>query len=182
MSGENDPAHEELITIARVARPHGVRGEVVADLLTDFPERFAARRTIQILLANGFPCALELQQGRVHKGRAILKFAGHDTVESVEKLRDARLVVPRSQLTKLPGDTWYEFELIGCEVFDSHGTRVGTVSAVRHYGAAPLLEISDTGKEPHREYLVPLTRAICPEVDTTGKRIVIDPPEGLLDL
>jgi 16S rRNA processing protein RimM len=175
---QSRPPEEELIAIARIARPQGVRGEVIADLLTDFPERFAELETVRAVRPNGEARALKLERSRLHKGRIVLKFAGYETVERADELRGARVVIERSRLVKLPEDNWYEFELVDCEVVTAAGETLGRVSSVDNFGAAPLLNVQGTG----RDYLVPLALDICKEIDTARKRIVIDPPEGLLDL
>ena len=81
-------------------------------------------------------------------------------------------------MPRLPEDTFYEFDLVDCEVVTTKGEPVGRVAGVRNYGAAPLLVVIDGG----RERLIPLASRICQEVDIARKRIVIDPPEGLLEL
>lgn len=172
------PPAEELIAIACIARPQGVRGEVIADLLTDFPERFAEPGTVRAVRPNGEICALKLERSRLHKGRIVLKFAGYETVERADELRETRIVIERSRLVKLPEDNWYEFELVDCEVVTAAGETLGRVSSVDNFGAAPLLNVQ--GAE--REYLIPLALDICKEIDTARQRIVIDPPAGLLDL
>jgi 16S rRNA processing protein RimM len=169
---------DELISIAVIARPHGVRGEVVADILTDFPERFEGLETVKVVRKGALVGELEIEDARFHKGRVMLKFVGYDTVEEAEKLRDARIVIGRAELTELPEDTYYEFDLVGCEVETVDGQHVGQVAAVSDFGAAPLLVVKEGG----REHLIPLTRDICTEVDTEAKRIRIAPPEGLLEL
>jgi 16S rRNA processing protein RimM len=169
---------DELISIAVIARPHGVRGEVVADVLTDFPERFEEMEAVKVVKGGALVGELEIEDARFHKGRVMLKFAGYDTVERAETLRDARLVVSRDELIELPADTYYEFDLIGCEVETVEGRRVGQVAGVEDFGAAPLLVV----KDGQREHLIPLTREVCIEVDTGAKRIRVAPPEGLLEL
>jgi 16S rRNA processing protein RimM len=174
----SDPAGEELITIARIARPQGVRGEVIAELLTDFPERFARPGTIRVVRPDGEMRSLQLERGRLHQGRIVLKFAGYDRIEEAEELRAARVVIERRETAKLPENNWYEFELVDCVVITITGTEIGRVIRVENYGAAPLLVVS--GEQ--REYLIPLALGICREIDPARKRIVIDPPEGLLEL
>src|SRR5215813_13496755 len=169
---------DDLISVARIARPQGHRGEVIADLLTDFPERFADLDRAYIKRADGRLLVLDLESSRAHKGRVALKFAGFDSINSAEELRGARVMVPRDQLIELPEDTYYDFDLIGCEVVDAEGQQLGRVEEVQDYGAAPLLLVRD-GK---RELLIPLVMSICVEIDTERKRILVNPPEGLLDL
>ena len=171
--GEND-----LISIARIARPQGLRGEVIADLLTDFPERFARLDRAYVKRSNGELLILELENSRPHKGRVALKFAGYDSINAAEELRGASVMITRDQLVELPEDTYYDFDLIDCEVTTMDGERLGRVAQVQNYGAAPLLTVRD-GK---RELLIPLVLSICVEIDTAQKRIVLNPPEGLLDL
>ena len=173
-----DVEEGDLISVARVVRPQGHRGEVIADLLTDFPERFAGLDRAYVKRADGRLLVLDLQSSRTHKGRVALKFAGCDSINDAEELRNARVMVPRDQLVGLPEDTYYDFDLIGCEAVSTEGQPLGRVEEVRNYGAAPLLLVRD-GK---RELLIPLVLSICVEIDTERKRIVVNPPEGLLDL
>ncbi len=169
---------DELITVARIARPQGHRGEVIADLLTDFPERFSKLGTALIKKSNGELIQLQLENSRPHKGRIVLKFAGYDDMNAAEGLRDSRVLITADQLVKLPADNYYQFDLVDCEVITTGGQAVGKVTRVHNFGAAPLLAVSDA----EREHLIPLASSICVEIDTAQKRIVVDPPEGLLDL
>jgi 16S rRNA processing protein RimM len=169
---------DDLIAIARIARPHGIRGEVVADILTDFPDRFATLEEIILMRVGQVLESLKLEHHWFHKGRIVLKFAGYDEVNKAEELRGASLVISRDKLVELAEDEYYVFDLEGCEVFTIAEERLGTVVKVNDYGAAPLLVVSGENKE----YLIPLTHDICPEVDTDNKKIVVNPPEGLLDL
>lgn len=173
-----DVREDDLISVARIARPQGLRGEVIADLLTDFPERFARLARVYVKRADGRLLLLDLENSRPHKGRVALKFAGCDSVSGAEELRDARVMVPRDQLVKLPEDTYYDFDLIGCEAISVEGQYLGRVEQVRNYGAAPLLVVRDGA----RELLIPLVLSICVEISIERKRIVVNPPEGLLDL
>ena len=88
------------------------------------------------------------------------------------------MVITADQLVKLPADNYYEFDLIDCLVITTNGQTVGTVTGVQHCGAAPLLVVSDN----KCEHLIPMASGICLDIDTVQKRIVVDPPEGLLDL
>jgi 16S rRNA processing protein RimM len=173
-----DVREDDLISVARIARPQGLRGEVIADLLTDFPERFARLGRVYVKRADGRLLLLDLENSRLHKGRVALKFAGFDSISGAEELRDARVLVSRDQLVELPEDTYYDFDLIGCEAVATGGQHLGHVEAVRNYGAAPLLVVRDGA----RELLIPLVLSICVEIDTGRKRIVVNPPEGLLEL
>jgi 16S rRNA processing protein RimM len=177
-NANEDVREDDLISVARIARPQGIRGEVIADLLTDFPERFARLARVYVKRADGRLLILDLENSRAHKGRVALKFAGCDSVSGAEELRNARVMVPRDQLVELPEDTYYDFDLIGCEALSVEGQYIGRVEEVRNYGAAPLLVVRDGA----RELLIPLVLSICVEISTERKRIVVNPPEGLLDL
>ena len=169
---------DDLISVARIARPQGHRGAVIADLLTDFPERFAKLGKVYVKGADGRLLALDLENSRLHKRRVVLKFAGYDSIDRAEELRDARVMITHDQLVELPEGAYYDFDLIGCEVVVAAGQRLGRVEEVQNYGAAPLLVVRDG----NRELLIPLVLSICVEIDTEQKRIVVNPPEGLLDL
>lgn len=169
---------EDLITVAVIARPQGLRGEVIADLQTDFPDRFDDLEDIRLRLSSGLIVERKLEYGRLHKGRIVLKLTGIDSVEEAEKLRGAAVVITRSQLVPLPPDSFYDFDLIDCQALLRTGTLIGRVAGVEHYGAAPLLVVISTD---NREFLIPLAASICVDVDTRQKRIIIDPPAGLLD-
>lgn len=170
---------EDMITVARIARPQGIRGEVIADLLTDFPERFARLTEVRAVWPNGNVAVIGLERARPHLGRIILKLKGYDSRNEVETLRGVRLTVTREQLIELPADNYYDFDLVDCVVSTAGGLAIGKVAGVQNFGAAPLLVVKgDDG----RERLIPLASSICTEVDVANKRIVIEPPEGLLDL
>jgi 16S rRNA processing protein RimM len=173
-----DVSEDDLISVARIARPQGHRGEVIADLLTDFPERFARLARVYVKRGDGRLLLLDLENSRPHKGRVALKFAGCDSISGAEELRDSHVMVPRDQLVELPEDTWYDFDLVGCEAVSVEGQYLGRVEEVQNYGAAPLLVVRDGA----RELLIPLVLSICVEISTERKRIVVNPPEGLLEL
>lgn len=169
----------ELIAVARIARPQGIRGEVIADLLTDFPDRFATLDEVRLAKPDGTVELAHLEKPRLHQGRIILKFKGYDSRNAAETLRDVRVLVTRAQLVVLPKDTYYDFDLIDCVVVTTAGQPVGKVTQVHNYGAAPLLAVQG---ENAKEILIPLVSSICLDVDVAQKRIVVEPPEGLLDL
>ena len=169
---------DELISIARVLRPQGIRGEVIAEILTDFPDRFDEIDEVEIAWDNQIIGLLKLTRFRFHKNRVLLKFAGYDEPDKAEELRGVSLVIRRDELAELGADEYYLFDLEGCKVITIDDRMLGYVVKVDDYGAAPVLTV----KGDEREYLIPLTHGICPEVDTESKKIVVNPPDGLLDL
>jgi 16S rRNA processing protein RimM len=171
---------DEFITIARVLKPQGRRGEAAAELHTDFPERFAERRELQLLGEKGERRSAELERFRLEKdkGRAILKFRGVESIAEAEKLRGCEVQIRRGQRTELEAGSAYISDLIGCEVFD-RGRRLGKIRGVQFgAGEAPLLEVGAHGKE----LLLPFASAYIVALDTLSKKIELALPEGMLEL
>ena len=160
-----------------MVRTRGLRGELIAELLTDFPERFEQLDEVIGLFADGRREELKIERFWFQNERVVLKFAGYDSIESAEKLRDAEICVPESETVELEEDEYYDFELEGCRVETLDGEPVGTVRELMRTGGTELLVV-DGGE---REYLVPFAESICVEVDVENKLIRIDPPEGLLE-
>ncbi|MDM7922028.1 MAG: ribosome maturation factor RimM [Pyrinomonadaceae bacterium] len=177
VSGRREIDMDELVAIARIARPHGLRGDLVADVLTDFPERFDGLEDVIAVLDSGERRELSLERARFQKERVLLKFAGLDSVESVESLRNADICVPEDDAVELEEGEFYDWELGGCAVETIEGERIGTVKELMRTGGTELLVVEGNGKD----FLIPFAEAICVEVDTDGKLIRIDPPEGLLE-
>ncbi len=163
----------ELVAVAHLVRARGIKGELVAIPLNDRRERFDQLRRV---LVNG----VELDVERVwwHGDRLILKFRGIDTRSQAEAISGTAVNVPVLERAPLPEGEFYLSDLVGCKVFHrASGHSVGTVSGWQESGGgAPLLELAGS------PILIPFARSICREIDIAGKRIVIDPPEGLLDL
>ena len=191
------PDDSQWIVLAQVLRPQGRRGEVLADLLTDFPERFADRPKVWLAPA-GFADAISpsgaaqsaevashwLPVGR-NAGRVVLHFAGVDTIEAAEKLIGQEVIVPLAERRPLNSGAAYISDLIGCTVYD-HDLPIGTVHSVqflttpdgsrRIEEAAPLLEVLSAEGE---EVLIPFANAFLMAVDTARKEIRMALPEGL---
>lgn len=174
-----DKGPDDLVAVARVVKTRGVRGEVVADLLTDFPERFTGLERLIAVTPSGERMTLELQEHWFHGGRIVLKFAGYDSPEAASVLVRYELAVPEADAVELEEDEFYDWQLVGCHVETIDGVRIGRVGDVLHMGAAPVLVISD--EESEREHLVPFAETICVEVDLEQKLIRVDAPEGLLE-
>lgn len=175
-----DAAEEELIVVARVIKTRGIRGEVAAALLTDFPERFSGLEELTAVTPGGERrLRLKLESQWLHNKRVVLKFAGYDNPEDARALVGYELAVPESEAVELGEDEYYDWQLVGCRAETIGGQPLGQVCEVWHTGAAPVLVIRDEAET--REHLVPLAKAICVEVDVAGKLIRVDPPEGLLE-
>ena len=179
MSGAEDLSEVELVTVARVAKPRGVRGEVACDLLTDFPERFDWLEELVAVFPDGGRRRLRLEGHWLHGDRLVLKLAGFDSPEASAALAGCLLAVPESEAVELEEGEFYDWQLEGCRVETVEGVDVGTVREVLHTGGeAPVLVILDGDG---RENLVPLAESICVEIDVDAKLIRVDAPEGLLE-
>ena len=166
----------DLVAIARISKPRGLRGEVVADLLTDFPERFEISSDVIGVTTNG-RTDLKIEKFFFQKGRIVLKFAGFDSIESADTLRNVEVCIPESDVAELDEDEFFDWQLEGCEVETIDGEKIGSVLELLRTGGTEVLVV----KGSEKEYLIPFAEAICVEVDIENKRIRIDPPEGLLD-
>jgi 16S rRNA processing protein RimM len=176
---EDDLSSVELVIVARVAKARGIKGEVAADLLTDFPERFDGLEELIAVFPGGRRARLALEDHWLHGDRVVLKLAGYDSPEEAAALAGCELAVPESEAVELEEGEFYDWQLEGCRVVTIEGVEVGTVREVLHTGGeAPVLVIRD---ERGRENLVPLAESICVEIDTDAKLIRVDAPEGLLE-
>lgn len=176
---QRDPAR--YLAIARIVRPQGRRGEVAAEILTDFPSRFQELRQAFVAEPGDALRPVRVEHVWPHKGRVVLKFAGVDSIESASRLRGQHLLIPREDRVPLPPHHYYLWELEGCRVLmaqDGRQREVGTVKAVEPTGGVDLLHVVT----PRGEVLIPFAQSICTEIDTRQKTIVIDPPEDLLAL
>ncbi len=170
------------VTLARILRARGLRGEVAAEILTDFPERLPNLREVWLADGRGAPrrigverCWLTPSRG----GQAIFQFEGVESVEAAEKLRGAEVQVPLDQRARLSDGQHYVSDLVECEVWELGATAaMGLVENVEFPGGVPLLSV----RTPEGEVLVPLAAEFCIRIDVKAKRIDVSLPEGLRDL
>jgi 16S rRNA processing protein RimM len=166
-----------MALVGRIARAHGNRGQVIVNPETDFPdERFRKGAELFIERAGGVR-ALTLTSARLQNGRPVLGIAGVDTMNDAEALAGLELRVPADWLAALPDGTFYRHDLIGCRVETREGQPVGVVQDVEgSLGGSRLVVADGSG-----DILIPLAAEICTLIDPVAKRIVIDPPMGLLE-
>ncbi len=164
------------VVIGRIGRPHGIRGEVTVETRTDEPdERFAPGA---VLLVDGPVQQLVVDRMHWHSGRLLVTFEGVVDRNDAEALRGLILEVERpDDATPENPEEYYDSALTGCTVVTVDGELVGTVAEVAHLPAQDLLVVTGS----RGEVLVPFVTEIVPEVDLAARRIVIDPPAGLLD-
>ena len=169
---------DAMAVVGRIARAHGLKGQVIVNLETDFPEaRFRPGATLFTAGAAGI-AARTLTTVRFQNGRPVIGIDGVETVDDAEELAGLELRVPVEELAALPAGTFYHHDLVGCAVVTSGGQQIGTVEGVEGtLGGSRLIVAGAKG-----EILIPLAADICRTIDVAGKRIVIEPPDGLLDL
>ena len=170
--------------MARVLGPQGRRGEVLAELHTDFPERFDERRSLWGLAADGSRRELQLEEHWFHKGGVVLKFSGIDSISDAERLKGMEVQVPGEQRTKLEKGSAYVSDIVGSDVWINNGQRfLGRVSDVQFgAGEAPLLVVKLPVCAVQNEVLVPFAEEFVKKFDVAGKRIDMEVPEGLLEV
>lgn len=167
-----------MALVGRIARAHGLRGQVIVNVETDFPEtRF--RPGAELFVERGGKVEpLRVTTVRFQRDRPVIGVEGVETMNDAEALAGCELRVPVASLAELPAGTFYRHDLIGCRVETRDGAVVGLVSDVEGTLAGSRLVIDGA----HGEVQIPLVKDICTTIDIGGKRIVIDPPEGLLEL
>lgn len=196
------PAEDQnWVQVARILRPRGNKGEVLAELFTDFPARLSSRLQIFLRQAQNEPRAIGLQNfwvDRNHPEHGIFHFEGCSSIDAAEKFRGFEVLIPIVDRVKLPVGKYFVSDLIGCSVFENPVTQtklsspacameeaprmVGTVQDVYFPGegtaGTPLLQVQTAAGE----LLVPLAEDICRRIDVAARRIDVTLPEGLSDL
>jgi 16S rRNA processing protein RimM len=185
------------VTVARILRPHGRRGEVACEILTDFPQRLKQLKSAELrgVRADGHgnaarrvairSCWLSQSRG----GQAIFLFEGSESISDAEKLVGLEVQIPLAERVTLPPGSYYITDLAGCEVRETSGASagdagktMGRVSDVQIPGedvaGTPILVVDS----PQGELLIPLAQDICVRVDTAARVIEVMLPEGLREL
>ena len=188
-----DQANDQAwVWLARIRKTQGRKGEVLAEILTDFPEKFAERKRVWLLTAAKPSLSSEGEAAReaallshwLHKGGVVLHFAGVDSITDAELLRGMVVAVPRAQRVTLGEDEVYVGDLIGCQLIDvasAFERNVGVIEDVdRDAGPVALLVVhGDGGRD---EILVPFAKAYLQGIDLEGKRVRMALPEGLVEV
>lgn len=189
------------VVVAHILRPRGNKGEVAAELLTDFPERLTQLREIFVGRGDSEPRHHTIKScwlSQNHRGQAVFHFEGFTSIGDAEKLRGLDVLLPFEQRVALPAGQYFVSDLIGCSVFENAASPgvissspclassapsfLGTVRDVQFTGegvaGTPLLAV-DTSQE---ELLIPLAENICTRIDIAARRIDVVLPDGLRDL
>jgi 16S rRNA processing protein RimM len=187
-------APEDWVWLARIRRPQGRKGEVFADLLTDFPEKFSKRKRLWLLgetapprssrltAAIAPPREIELKTHWPHKGGIVLHFAGVDSISAAETLKGLIVAIPRSERAALADDEVYIGDLIGCSLIDVASAvprTIGEIESVdRTVGPVALLVVRGASDE----VLIPFAKSYLRMIDLEARRVEMALLEGLVDL
>ena len=183
---------ESWAWLARIRKPQGRKGEVFADILTDFPEKFAERKRLWLVAdpdsprtkASVAPREAELVAHWLHKGGIVLHFGTSNSISDAETLAGLIVAIPSSERTPLAEDEVYIADLVGCTLFDVAGNApvsVGEIEEVdRTAGPVALLVVRAPGSD--EEILVPFAKSFLRRIDLAGRRVEMTLPEGLVDL
>jgi 16S rRNA processing protein RimM len=181
------------VWLARVKRTQGRKGEVFAEILTDYPEKFAERRRLWLLHdpdaalkagADTNPREVELVHHWLHKGGVVLHFSGVDSISSAEELAGLIVAIPQEQRAKLDEDEVFIGDLIGCALVDVAGAEPVTVGEIEDVdrNAGPVAILVVRGKSSIDEVLIPFAKDYLRRVDVDAKRVEMALPEGLVDI
>jgi 16S rRNA processing protein RimM len=169
-------AWDDMVLVGVVVKVHGLRGEVMVRPETDYADqRFAVGARVWVRLGDTAR-EVTIDRSRMHQGRPLVGFAGIDSVEGAEALARAELKIPESAVMPLEDGAFYWYQLVGAPVETSDGTPIGPVLRVEPTGGAGILVVAGASGEIQ----VPLVRDMCPVLTST--RIVVEAPEGLLEL
>jgi 16S rRNA processing protein RimM len=167
-----------MVVVGRVARAHGNRGEVIINAETDFPDiRFRAGSELRLRRGDVIE-TLKVDAVRTHRGRPIVAFEGVSTMDAAEALAGAELRIAPGDVRPLSAGEFYRHELVGCRVETTEGREIGDVQRVEEGSGVDRLVIAGR----RGEILVPLAADICVAIDPAARRIVIQPPDGLIEL
>jgi 16S rRNA processing protein RimM len=175
------------VTLARILRPWGRRGEVAAEIFSDFPQRVARLRKAWLFDGKNPPREVAIQSCRIHLGQAVFHFVGTDSINDAEHLRGLEVQLPLTERVRLDRRRHYVTDLIGCQVWEQDATeplgKVRDVQGTTSGGAAnaPQSWVL-TVDTPRGEVLIPMAEEICTHIDTAARRIDVRLPEGLLEL
>jgi 16S rRNA processing protein RimM len=170
----SDETTVRRVCVAQVGAPHGLRGEVRLRPFT--AEAMALERYRRLETEDGQ--GIEVVELRPGRRCLIARLAGISDRSAAERLRNAKLYVPRTALPELGSDEFYHADLVGLAVVTVGGDYLGTVVALHNFGAGDIIEVRPDGGAT---VMLPFTAAVVPEVDIAGGRLVVDPPAGTVE-
>jgi 16S rRNA processing protein RimM len=174
---QQDVSEPQFLAVAHILRPHGVRGELRAEILTEDPTRFGLLKRVYVGREGQTPVPLRLERYRLRldHGWVLLKFEGYDDRDRADELRGAWVQIPESEGLPLDQDEYYEHQIIGLTVETSSGEGLGRVTEILYTGANDVYVV----RSGDQELLIPVVEHVVLEVDLPGGRLVVDVPDGL---
>jgi 16S rRNA processing protein RimM len=206
MTAPDTPEQDsQWVWLARIRRPQGRKGEVFAEILTDFPEKFADRRRLWLVAdkssprakSNPGPREVELQAYWLHKGGIVLHFAQTDSISAAATLAGLIVAIPLADRAPLSGDEVYIADLIGCTLFDVAKSETASTGVDRPVSVGQVLigQIEDVDRtagpvallvvrspRSEEEILIPFAKSYLRAIDLAAKRVEMALPQGLVDL
>jgi len=183
------PGAPKWVQVARLVRPHGRRGELVGEILTDFPERFHQRRRLYLMPPESVgtaPREIELENFWFLRSRIVLKFRGIESINEAEALRGFGVAIPAEERARLEAGATYVSDLMGCRVVDLNrgGTEVGEIVDVdRSSSSTELLVVRRAGRRRGEDdLLIPFVKEYMVRIDAAHRRMEMRLPEGLLEI
>ena len=169
----------QRIAVGIIRKAHGVRGEASVEPWTDSLDRFGELHGVMLVSPDDAETRpAEIESSRAHGDRALVKFKGIDSPESLRDFQNWTIEIPLADARKLDRGEFFLHDLEGLELVDAAGTRRGVVKEAYEGGGGVLLNVEG----PNGDYEVPFAEAICTKIDLKKKRIIVDLPEGLDDL
>lgn len=195
-SGPGSPTtDQQWVWLAHIRRTQGRKGEVFADILTDFPDKFADRRNLWLIREPSAspsqppsePRSVKLLHHWMHKGGIVLHFSGIDSISAAEGLIGFGVAIPRTERVALAADEAYISDLIGCVLVDVAGPEPTVIGEIQDVdttaGPTPLLIVRRPSTQTKdREILIPYAKAYLHRLDLAARRVEMALPEGLVDL
>lgn len=170
--------YDERVTIGKILKPRGVRGELKVLSLTDIPDRFESLEVVHVHASEAESLQLEIEHVSYYKDFVYLRFKGYDSIEKAQKLVGSLLQVDRAESPELPEGVFYRFEIIDAEVYTDDDRYLGKVVDILETGASDVYVVRD-GK---KEYLIPSNPEVVTDIDRERGKIRVHPLEGLLEL
>lgn len=179
---EGNRSKESLVSIGRIIKPFGVRGEVAVEILTDFPRRFIEMEELFLVneKSDAPPIKVFVESARFHSKRVLLKLDIINTPEEMEPYRNCFLKIEKSESYQLPPDEFYIWELMGMEVFTVSNDFLGNVTKVFPAGAHDIYQV--THPQTGKVNMIPACKVFVKNIDKGERKITVEPIEGLIDL
>ncbi len=168
----------DFVSIAKIVKPQGNKGEVAADFLTDFPQRFKDLKKVFLEKDGQSSLPFTIDSFRFLKQRIIIKFSGVNDITAAERLRDCDIKISKNDIVALPPNSYYQFDLLNCVVKDRKGCSFGTVTDILEVAGKFLLNL----QQGQKEILIPFAREIVLEVNLSKKELICNIPKGLEEL